>query len=84
MSLLQDQPGSTQSAVVVSRRVGSAVTRNRVKRRLREIYRHARHSMKPGLWVVITAKPAAATATSESLRSEWLRLGNRLSIFTGL
>ena len=84
MSLFQDQGDSTQSAVVVSRRVGPAVTRNRVKRRLREIYRHARPSMKPGLWVVVTAKPAAATATSESLRAEWLRLGNRLSIFTDL
>jgi ribonuclease P protein component len=84
MSLLQDQGGSTESAVVVSRRVGPAVTRNRVKRRLREIYRHALPSMKPGLWVVVTAKPAAATATWESLRAEWLRLGNRLSIFTDL
>ena len=70
--------------MVVSRRVGSAVTRNRVKRRLREIFRHELPGLKPGLWLVITAKPPAASASTEALRSEWLRLGGRLSIFAGL
>lgn len=72
----------TQAAAVVSRRVGPAVIRNKVKRRLREIYRHERPHLKPGLWLVVTAKPAAATATLATLRAEWLRLAQRLSIFT--
>ncbi len=74
----------TQGAVVVSRRVGSAGSRNKVKRRLREIYRHELPLLKPGLWIVVTAKPAAATATLLNLRSEWLRLAKRLSIFSNL
>jgi ribonuclease P protein component len=61
--------------------VGSAVVRNRVKRRLKEVFRHELPGLKPGLWIVTTAKPAAATATLGDLRSEWLRLGARLSIF---
>ena len=81
MSLFQDEFSTTQGAVVVSRRVGPAVTRNKVKRRLREIYRHELPRLKQGLWLVITAKPAAATASLAALRSEWLRLGQRLSIF---
>ncbi len=81
MGLLMDQPTPTQGAVVVSRRVGSAVTRNKVKRRLREIYRHELPRLKPGLWLVVTAKPGAATASLASLRAEWLRLAQRLSIF---
>jgi RNase P protein component len=53
-----------------------------VKRRLREIYRFRRYSLKPGLLLVVTAKPAAATASHQSLLAEWLRLGGRLSIFS--
>jgi ribonuclease P protein component len=71
----------TQGAVVVSRRVGPAVVRNKVKRRLREIYRHELAGLKKGLWLVVTAKPASATAPLATLRAEWLRLGQRLSIF---
>lgn len=59
------------------------MVRNRVKRRMRDIYRHQRSLLKPGLLLVVTAKPAAATASSQSLLAEWLRLGARLSIFTG-
>ncbi len=81
MGVLTGQSLLTQGSVVVSRRVGSAVIRNRVKRRLREIYRHELPRLKPGLWLVITAKTTAATASSEELRAEWLRLGRRLSIF---
>jgi len=81
MGVMTDQITETQGAVVVSRRVGPAVTRNKVKRRLREVFRHELPGLKSGLWIVVTAKPPAANATMESLRSEWLRLGKRLSIF---
>lgn len=81
MGVLESGDNGTQGAVVVSRRVGPAVVRNRVKRRLREIFRHQLPRLKNGMWLVITAKPSAATASSEAFLSEWLRLGRRLSIF---
>ena len=81
MGLLGDQSTKTQSAVVVSRRVGSAVIRNKVKRCLREIYRHELPRLRPGIWLVVTAKSGAAKASFSTLRSEWLRLAARLSIF---
>jgi len=81
MGVMSGQLSETQGAVVVSRRVGPAVIRNMVKRRLREIFRHELPGLKEGLWIVVTAKPPASTASLESLRLEWLRLGKRLSIF---
>ena len=83
MGVSESPDATTQSAAVVSRRVGSAVIRNRVKRRLREIYRHQRPLLRDGLLIVVTAKPASATASHQTLLGEWLRLGKRLSIFVG-
>jgi ribonuclease P protein component len=66
---------------VTSRRVGGAVQRNRVRRRLREIFRAHRATFPAGLWLVVTAKPGAAEVEFAALREEWLRLARRLSIF---
>ena len=50
----------------VSRRVGKAVVRNKVKRRLREVLRQT--PLKAGWDVVFIARPAAAEADYASLR----------------
>jgi ribonuclease P protein component len=71
----------TVCGIIVSRRVGDAVTRNQVKRLLRELYRHERSSLKTALWIVLVATPQAATATMAELRTEWISLGKKLSIF---
>lgn len=73
---------STKCGIIVSRRVGSATVRNRIKRRLRELYRHEQASLIPGAWIVIVATSQASTATLEELRTEWVSLGKRLSIFS--
>lgn len=75
--------GETRFGLVTSRRVGGAVVRNRTRRRLREICRLHRAEILPGQLVVVTAKPAAAAATFEELREEWLLLVRRLSILRG-
>ncbi len=50
----------------VSKRVGKAVVRNRVKRRLREILRLT--PLEPGWDIVFIARPAAAGADYTSLK----------------
>lgn len=78
---LQLLTSTTQCGIIVSKRVGSAVVRNKIKRRFREIYRHSRPSLLPHLWLVLIAAPKAATTSFQDLEKEWLRLGRKLSIF---
>lgn len=51
----------------VSRRVGNAVERNRIKRRLRSIFRHTKGRVS-GLEIVVVVKPSAKNAPYAELR----------------
>jgi ribonuclease P protein component len=52
----------TRVGFSVSKKVGKAVVRNRVRRRMREAVRHQLPSIRPGLDLVFIARPAAAEA----------------------
>lgn len=81
LSCLKTEEEETQLGIIVSKRVGSAVVRNKIKRRFREIYRLTRFHLEPNLWLVLIASPKAASASFQELEKEWLRLGKKLSIF---
>ena len=63
---------------VVSRAVGHAVTRNRVKRRLRELVREQGGSLPVGSTLVVRALPTAAAASYPELRTDLARCLNRV------
>jgi len=56
--------------LVVSRAVGSAVVRNRVKRRLRELMRGRIAALPGGCLLVLRAHPAAAGARQADLAAD--------------
>ncbi|WAL39560.1 ribonuclease P protein component [Brevibacterium sp. BRM-1] len=63
-----DRSHAVRVGFVVSKAVGNAVVRNRVKRRLREIMRARLGALAPGLYVV-RALPAAAAADFGALEA---------------
>ena len=75
-----DDSDPWRAGFVTSRRLGGAVVRNRVRRRLREIVRRHQHELRQGVWLVIIARHEAATARYSALEDEWLRLARRASI----
>jgi ribonuclease P protein component len=72
--------GLWRAGFVTSRRLGGAVVRNRLRRRLREIVRRHQAELRQGFWFVIVARYEAATASYGALEDEWLRLARRASI----
>lgn len=76
--LVADQPAflagaatpATRLGITVSRRVGSSVVRNRVKRRIREWFRTHKDQFPAGKDIVVIARPAAAEADFDTLGRE--------------
>jgi ribonuclease P protein component len=69
-----------RAGFVTPKHLGTAVVRNRVRRRLRDIVRTAQSRLSAGLWLVVVARPYAVNASYAQLKDEWLRLAERASI----
>jgi ribonuclease P protein component len=80
MGVSREKP-STRFGFIASRRVGNAVLRNRLRRRLREVVRLSQPRILPGLWIVLVVRPAAGRATGDALRAEYFALGAKAAIF---
>ncbi|MCB1227451.1 MAG: ribonuclease P protein component [Verrucomicrobiales bacterium] len=69
-----------QFGLITGRKIGPAVDRNRVRRRLREIIRHHQQELLPHWQWVVIARWRAAQASQARLEQDWLRLAQRLGI----
>ena len=64
----------------VSTKVGHAVVRNRVRRRLREIYRLHEDKLISGVDVVVVARVRAASSRYAQLERSFLKLAGRVEL----
>lgn len=70
-----NQLGHPRLGITASRKVGKAVARQRLKRRIKEIYRRWQdRSQLPALDLVVHLKPEAGKSDFPALRAELLRL----------
>jgi ribonuclease P protein component len=70
-------PGSGNTAVVASRRVGGAVERNRARRILREAWRQVSAQVSEGFDVVLVAREAIRGAKTQDLVAEMTQVLHR-------
>ncbi len=74
----RNDSGHHRLGMTVSRKVGGAVTRNRIKRWFREIFRRQSTEIPGHLDIVVNAKRSCSQATFNDLRDEFLAATRRL------
>lgn len=73
-----DGPGPARLGITVSRRVGGAVIRNRLKRLVREAYRRQKAAFPVGTDLVVIARPEATRATYTDVFAELQEVSRRI------
>ena len=75
-----NRAGVTRLGLTVSSKLGGAVKRNRIRRRLREAYRLEEDKLRPGCDIVIVARARAFTADFLALRKDLLSVCAKLGL----
>ncbi|MBW2090856.1 MAG: ribonuclease P protein component [Deltaproteobacteria bacterium] len=75
-----NQLPQTRLGITASKKVGSAVKRNRAKRRVREFFRTNKHLVPPGLDLLFIVNRGAADIDAGSFEREQKELFKQLSI----
>ncbi|MEY4484583.1 MAG: ribonuclease protein component [Verrucomicrobiota bacterium] len=76
LKLEQNDPW--RCGLITSRKVGGAVQRNKIRRRLREIVRAT--PLRSGYWIVTIARWRAGEASLVELQDDWRRSAKRAGI----
>lgn len=71
------EPPPTRLGITVTRKIGNAVARNRIKRLVREVFRRHRQALPAGLDVVWVAKQQAAGASFADVLADFESLASR-------
>jgi len=67
--------------ITVTKKVGNAVVRNKIKRRLRELFFHNLPEIKPGYDLVVIAKRTCVNVSYKNLSDDVSRLFEQSGIF---
>lgn len=78
IALVLRRSAGQRVGITVSSRVGIAVKRNRIKRLLREAWRHDHGFLPDGVDIVFVAKRRAVELNLDELRKQLRELGRRL------
>src|ERR1700722_4752139 len=78
--LTRETKAAPRIGIIATKRLGNAVSRTQVRRRIREIFRFNQHRIQRGFWLVTIARHSSAIATFDELERDWLRLTERASI----
>lgn len=72
--------GLNRVGITVSKKLGHAVVRNRVRRRIREVYRLNEEKLAPGWDIVVVARSKAIGAGFQDLTASFLSLAEKAGI----
>ena len=76
----RNRTGTNRVGITVSKKLGKAHIRNRVRRRLREIYRLNEEKFQPGWDIVVVARGKAVEADFGKLTGAYLQLADKAGI----
>ena len=76
----KNRTATNRVGVTVGKKLGGAVTRNRVRRRLREIYRIHEDQFCPGWDIVVVARSRCIDGKFEKLENAYLSLAAKAGI----
>ena len=76
----KNRTGTNRVGITVSKKLGHAVVRNRVRRRLREAYRLNESRFQPGWDIVVVARSRCISASFQDIVSAYLTLANKAGI----
>ncbi len=72
--------GVNRVGITVGKKLGHAVVRNRIRRRLREVYRLNESRFQPGWDIVVVGRHKAETAKFSDLENAYLSLAKKAGI----
>ena len=75
-----NRSATNRVGITVSKKLGHAVVRNRVRRRLREVYRLNETLFRPGWDIVVVARSRAISADFKELTGAYLSLARKAGI----